>query len=153
VTDADLVEGPAFTWPARGIATLAVCAVAYQAHVAWQGFDVAPDQVSLTLWGLGALGLLYGLAHIWVTRTQIDATHIRQKGLTDTEVEMARLTQVKLIYIPFLTWLVAPRLVVRAGGLRTWVFHAADRAVLQRFWQLAHNAQLPPAPPVPPSGS
>ncbi len=147
------LEGPAFTRVARALATLAVLAVAYQAHVAWQHFDEPPDRVSLTLWGLGALGLLYGLAHIWVTRTQVDATHIRQKGLTASEVEIARLTQVKLIYIPYLTWVIAPRLVVRAGGLRTWVFHAADRAVLQRFWQLAHDKQLPQSAHRSPSGS
>jgi hypothetical protein len=42
-------------------------------------------------------------------------------------------------------------LVVRTGGMRSWVFHAADRAVLQRFWQLAHQSQLPPSHREPPS--
>ncbi len=145
------VEGPAFSWPARLVALFAVVAVVWQAHGAWRETGTLPDGLSLTLFGLGGLGLLYGLGHIWRTRTHVDDTHIRQTGWSHQEVEIARLTQVKLIYIPFLSWLISPRLVVRAGGLRTWVFHAADRAVLQRFWQLAHNAQLPPGPAVPPS--
>ena len=96
---------------------------------------------------------LYGLGHIWFTVTQVDQTHIRQSGWVRSEVEIARLTQVKLIYIPYLSWLIAPRLVVRSGGVRSWVFHAADPKVLQRFWQLAHDAQTLKPPPDLPSGS
>lgn len=145
----DVVEGPAFGWSARGLALLALVALAWQAHSAWLGFDTRPDRLTWTLLGLGGLGLLYGLGHIWLTRTRVDATHIRQRGWSHTEVEIARITQIKLIYIPSLSWLISPRLVVRSGGFRRCVFHAADRAVLQRFWQLAHDAQLPrtAAPP------
>ncbi|MDI9330246.1 MAG: hypothetical protein QM527_02810 [Alphaproteobacteria bacterium] len=144
----DVVEGPAFGWPARLLALGALLAVATQAYSAWQGFDTQPDRVTLTLLGLGALGLLYGLGHIWLSCTRVDATHIRQMGWSHSEIEIARISQVKLIYIPYLSWLVSPRLVVRSGGIRTWVFHAADQVVLQRFWQLAHDAQLPRmAPP------
>ncbi len=145
------VEGPAFSWTARLVALFAVVAVVWQAHGAWRHTGEWFNDLSLTLFGLGGLGLLYGLGHIWRTRTQVDETHIRQTGWSHQEVEIARLTQVKLIYIPFLTWLVSPRLVVRAGGWRSWVFHAADRAVLQRFWQLAHQSQLPPRPTTRPS--
>ena len=129
-----------------------MCAVAWQALEAWSTFQEQPDRVTLTLLGLAGLGLLYGLGHIVMTRTRVDATHIRQLGWSHTEVEIARITQIKLIYIPYLSWLVSPRLVVRAGGMRTWVFHAADRALLQRFWHLAHDAQTPRMSQ-PPSGS
>lgn len=145
------VEGPAFSWPARWVALGAVVAVAWQAFQAWRQTGTLPDQFSLTLFALGGLGLLYGLAHIWRTRTRVDDTHIRQTGWSHQQVEIASLTQVKLVYIPYLSWLVSPRLVVRTGGMRSWVFHAADRAVLQRFWQLAHQSQLPPSHREPPS--
>ena len=148
----DAIEGPAFGWPARTVAVSALCAVAWQALEAWSTFQEQPDRVTLTLLGLAGLGLLYGLGHIVMTRTRVDATHIRQLGWSHTEVEIARITQIKLIYIPYLSWLVSPRLVVRAGGMRTWVFHAADRALLQRFWHLAHDAQTPRVSQ-PPSGS
>jgi hypothetical protein len=96
--------------------------------------------------------LLYGLGHIWLTQTAVDDTHIRQTGwLVGAQVEIARLTQVKLIYVPYFSWLMAPRLVVKTGGIRSWVFHAADPEVLQRFWQLAHDAHLPPQRKAPPS--
>jgi hypothetical protein len=146
-----VVEGPAFSRPARWVALFAVVAVAWQAYQAWLQTLTLPDAFSLTLFGLGGLGLLYGLAHIWRTRTSIDDTHIRQTGWSHQEVEIVKLTQVKLIYIPYLSWLVSPRLVVRSGGIRSWVFHAADQAVLQRFWQLAHQSQLPPGMRQPPS--
>jgi hypothetical protein len=145
------IQGPAFSWPARWVALWAVLAVFWQAHEAWLQTGTLPDRFSLTLFGLGGLGLLYGLAHIWRTQTSVDDTHIRQSGWSHQQVEIAKLTQVKLIYVPYLSWLISPRLVVRTGGLRSWVFHAADRAVLQRFWQLAHHAQLPPDRSEPPS--
>ena len=148
----EVVEGPAFGGPARTLALGAVLAVAWQAHVAWQELEIQPDQLTLTLLALGGLGLLYGLGHIVLTRTRIDATHIRHVGWSHSEVEIARITQAKLIYIPYLSWLVSPRLVVRTGGLRSWVFHGADRRVLQRFWQLAHDTHMPHMAE-PPSGS
>ena len=147
------VQGPSYTWAARALALLAMVLVAQQAWQVWQGLDASPDSTTWIFLGLGAAALLYGLAHIWMARTLVDDTHIRQHGLFQSEVEIARLSQVKLIYIPYLTWLIAPRLVVRSGGLRSWVFHAADRAVLQRFWQLAHDAQLPPSAPTASSDS
>ena len=38
---------------------------------------------------------------------------------------MSDIRQVKLIHIPGLAWLISPRLVVRAGGLASIVFHAS----------------------------
>ena len=136
------LQGPAFTRWAKGLALGVVALVGRQA---WLALSPMATPTGLTLWALvlGALGLLYGLGHIWFTQTSVDDMLIRQTGWFSTQVEIARLTQVKLIYLPYLSWLIAPRLVVRAGGVRSWVFHAADPGVLQRFWQLAHDAQMP----------
>ena len=147
------VQGPAFTRSARVLALIAMILTLRQAVQGWSQMDGPPEGTTLWVLMLGAVGLLYGLGHIWFTQTQVDQTHIRQSGWVRSEVEIARLTQVKLIYIPYLSWLIAPRLVVRSGGVRSWVFHAADPKVLQRFWQLAHDAQTLQPPPEPPSGS
>jgi hypothetical protein len=147
------VQGPAYTRTARGLALIAMVLTLRQAVQGWAQMDGKPEGTTLWVLVLGGLGLLYGLGYIWFTQTQVDDTHIRQSGWVRSEVEIARLTQVKLIYIPYLSWLIAPRLVVRSGGVRSWVFHAADPKVLRRFWQLAHDAQIPPAPPEPPSAS
>ena len=147
------VQGPAFTRSARVLALIAMILTLRQAVQGWSQMDGPPEGTTLWVLVLGAVGLLYGLGHIWFTQTQVDQTHIRQSGWVRSEVEIARLTQVKLIYIPYLSWLIAPRLVVRSGGVRSWVFHAADPKVLQRFWQLAHDAQTLQPPPEPPSGS
>jgi hypothetical protein len=146
------LQGPAFTRWAKSLALVAVGLVLRQA---WLALGQMAAPTGLTLWGLalGGLGLLYGLGHIWFTQTAVDGTHISQTGWLSSQVEIARLTQVKLIYIPYLSWIIAPRLVVKAGGLRSWVFHAADPGVLQRFWQLAHDAQLPPTHQLPVSDS
>jgi hypothetical protein len=146
-----MVQGPAYTRSARWLALAAVLAVGWQAAQAWASLDSRPDGLTLTLLGLGGLGLLHGLAQIWLSRTEVDDRFIRQYGWLPSQVEIARLTQVKLIYVPRLSWLIAPRLVVRSGGVRSWVFHAASAEVLQRFWQLAHDAQLPPSMQTPPS--
>jgi hypothetical protein len=140
------LHGPAFTRWAKWLALVVVGLVVRQA---WLALSLLPPSTGPTLWGLGLGGLclLYGLGHIWFTQTAVDDTHIRQMGWLGTQVEIARLTQVKLIYVPHLSWLIAPRLVVKAGGVRSWVFHAADPGVLQRFWQLAHDAQRPPKVP------
>jgi hypothetical protein len=144
------LQGPAFTPWAKGLALLAVILVVRQA---WRALNPLPPTTGLTFWVLALAGmcLLYGLGHIWFTQTAVDDTHIRQTGWLSTQVEMAKLTQVKLIYVPYLSWLMAPRLVVKTGGLRSWVFHAADPGVLKRFWQLAHDAQVPPQLKTPPS--
>ena len=147
------VQGPAFTRSARVLALIAMILTLRQAVQGLSQMDGPPEGTTLWVLVLGAVGLLYGLGHIWFTQTQVDQTHIRQSGWVRSEVEIARLTQVKLIYIPYLSWLIAPRLVVRSGGVRSWVFHAADPKVLQRFWQLAHDAQTLKPPPEPPSGS
>ena len=147
------VQGPAFTRSARVLALIAMILIFRQAVQGLSQMDGPPEGTTLWVLVLGAVGLLYGLGHIWFTQTQVDQTHIRQSGWVRSEVEIARLTQVKLIYIPYLSWLIAPRLVVRSGGVRSWVFHAADPKVLQRFWQLAHDAQTLKPPPDLPSGS
>ncbi len=147
------VQGPAYTRTARVLALVALLLTLHQVGQGWAQLQGPLEGTALAVLLAGGLGLLYGLGHIWFTRTLIDETHIRQQGWVSSQVEIARLTQVQLIYIPHLSWLIAPRLVARAGGMRRWVFHAADPQVLQRFWQLAHDAQRPPQQVSPPSAS
>ncbi|MSQ56469.1 MAG: hypothetical protein EXR35_02840 [Limnohabitans sp.] len=76
------------------------------------------------------------LAYIFLSQTRIDDQTISQTWLWKKEIRIAEITQLKLIYIPYLTWLIAPRLVVRVGGAGLYVFHAADRVVLKKFFLL-----------------
>jgi hypothetical protein len=71
------------------------------------------------------------------SRTSITATHVRQTWIVDKEVALSEVTQARLIYVPHLAWLIAPRLILRAGGRGTYTFYAAEPAVLRAFWRLA----------------
>jgi hypothetical protein len=90
---------------------------------------------------LASVLLCYG----WIlrSRTSISAAGIRQTWVTDKQVALADITQVKLIYFRRLAWLIAPRLVIRTRMPGTTVFHAADPRVLDAFVRLARSA--PPA--------
>ncbi|RQP24747.1 hypothetical protein DZC73_07600 [Albitalea terrae] len=78
------------------------------------------------------------------SRTRIDATHIEQSWITNKRVAIADITQVKLIYIPGLAWLIAPRLIVKTRRPGSTVFHTADPMVLAAFARLSlGQAPLP----------
>jgi hypothetical protein len=70
------------------------------------------------------------------SRTKIDAVNIEQSWLWTKKVALAEISQAKFIYIPYLSWLIAPRLVVRASR-GVYVFPAADRHVLEAFARLS----------------
>jgi len=81
--------------------------------------------------GTGYWGIMTG-------RTSCDGQAIEQTWLWHKKVQLTDITQVKLISVAGLHWLVVPRLVVRTGfGLTT--FHAGDAAVFSRFKLLAHG--------------
>lgn len=71
------------------------------------------------------------------SRTRIDATHIEQSWISRKRVAVADITQVKLIYIPGLVWLIAPRLIVKTRRPGSIVFHTADPMVLAAFARLS----------------
>lgn len=125
------IEGPAFP---PLVKLLAVALVA--AMLAW-GVKVSDALMAVpwTLAGALVMGMAVALVLwcvVWIvrSRTGIDADHIRQSWMWNKEVALADVTQARLIGVPGLSWLVAPRLVVRARGRGLVVFHAADRQVL-----------------------
>ena len=94
---------------------------------------------------LSAKGLLVaGLAvlvivtsWVWRSRTEVTPTFIRQTWLWPKRVHWSDVNHAKLIYVPGLAWLVAPRLIVRSGAGLVTVFHAADHEVLLAFTHYA----------------
>ncbi|HEX6708530.1 MAG TPA: hypothetical protein VF169_27590 [Albitalea sp.] len=135
---AEPAEGPAFSVSAKVIAT------ALLAVMLWTAASAAP-QVAAHRWsppqlllGLVAMAAL-GLGYYWIlrSRTGIDHTHIRQTWLWPKVVAIADVTEAKFIYVPFVAWLITPRLVVRVRGQGKVVFHAADPRVLAAFARLS----------------
>lgn len=132
------VEGPAFPFMVKLLATALMAAL-----VIW-GLRVA-DEVFAASWTMGtatililALGLV-GLCYYWIlrSRTGIDETHIRQSWMWNKEVALVDVAHIKFIYVPYMAWLIAPRMVVRARGRGLLVFHAADPHVLQAFARMS----------------
>ncbi|MEY4757483.1 MAG: hypothetical protein RJA34_2381 [Pseudomonadota bacterium] len=88
-------------------------------------------------WALAALGLMaYTLWHILRSKTTLDRTALRQTWLWDKELPLRDLAYVRLIRIPGLDWLIAPRLYARTLLGKFAVFYAADPHLLNEFARL-----------------
>ena len=139
------VEGPAFPPLVKLLATLLVLALLVG------GLRVSSD-VAAVSWSWSAMGFMlatFGViaACYWGimrSRTGVDETAIYQHWLWPKRVALTEITQAKFIYIPYLAWLIAPRLVVKAQGRGMYVFHAADPRVLQAFARLSLGPALAP---------
>jgi hypothetical protein len=141
--DSDLpgsIEGPSFSNAMKALATASMLALAVAAwNAVAQGVWGAMDGSSKLVIGAAMIIIAAAYGGMLTSRTSIDGDRIRQTGLWTKEVRLADLTQVKLIALPGLTWLIAPRLVVRAGGLSMTTFHVADGKVLAACRRLAYG--------------
>ena len=136
------VTGPSFPMAVKVIATALILALLVYGSMALLG-PSGPQAKALATgeWGfLVAVIAVIGSGYwgILTSNTSCDSQNIEQTWLWRKQVKIAEITQVKLISVPGLSWLVVPRLVVRTGyGLTT--FHAGDPAVLARFKLLTHG--------------
>ena len=138
----ETVTGPSFPLAVKGMATaLMLALLGFGWTVMMQPAAVpAPTRVAGEWLFIVVLAAVIGTGYwsIVAGRTRCDGRCIEQTGLWRKKVNLADITQIKLISVPGLNWLIVPRLVVRTGyGLTT--FHAGDRALLSRFKLLAHG--------------
>ena len=137
-------EGPAFPPLVKQMATFMVLALIYWGAAAL--IQAGPRSLSTGSWLLvGGAFVITLVAYIWMlkSRTSIDGVAIEQTWLWKRRVALADITQAKFIYVPWLSWLLAPRLIVRAGpGVR--VFYCADPKVIRAFSALM-DGSLPRA--------
>ena len=137
------IEGPAFTTVVKALASALVASLTY---FGLRSLNLMLEQ----RWSWTALLFMAGAAvfllvcYWWMlcSRTRISATGIRQTWITDKQIAFTEITQIKLIHVPGLAWLISPRLVVRSRSPGSTVFHTADRAVLAAFKRLTLG--LPP---------
>jgi len=137
------VEGPSFPLAVKVMATLLLLGLAVQG---WQVIDRQPWrdlgwQAGSFLLAAGVV-IVSGYWGILTSRTSIDGRCIRQTWLWPKEVVLADITQVKLLHVPGLSWLVVPRLVVRSGTMNLTTFHAADARVLAALRLLAYGGKV-----------
>lgn len=138
-------EGPSFPLTTRLLASAMMLAL-----LVW-GWRAA-DEIAGAKLDAGAIGFLLSVVLVLVScyvgmlksRTSISMTHIRQRWLWTKEVALADVHQAKLIHLPSLAWLIAPRLMVKVRGRGLYTFHIADPAVLALARRLGLGE--PPSP-------
>ncbi len=134
------MEGAAFSPSLKLLATVMVLALAAGT---WRAMSLGAwaqlDAQSLGVIGFLALLILAGYWGIITSRTRIDGSGIRQTWLWEKQVKLAEITQLKLIHVPGLSWLIAPRLVVRTQGIGLTTFHVADPKLLEACRKLAYG--------------
>ena len=136
------VCGPAFSRAFKSIASLVLLSL-----MVWGLRILDNPQIhslsftaKLALAAICAMILLF-YYYLMVSQTRISATEISQTWLADKHVRIAEITKAKFIYIPYLSWLFAPRMVVRTQNGFLTMFYAADPKVLAAFAQLAMLTQ------------
>lgn len=138
----DAVSGPSFPVSVKTMATAMMLVLLVSGSMTLLG----PAQVPSPALAAGEWLFLVAVTAVIGTgywsivtgRTSCDGQTIEQTWLWRKKVRLVDITQIKLISVPGLNWLVVPRLVVRTGyGLTT--FHAGDPAVYARFKLLAHG--------------
>lgn len=134
--------GPAFSRAFKSIASLIMLSL-----IVWGLRVIETPQISaaslpvkLTMAGILAMVVLF-YYYLMVSRISISATEISQTWLADKHVRIAEITKAKFIYIPYFSWLFAPRMMVRTQSGFMTMFYAADPKVLAAFAQLAMLAQ------------
>lgn len=103
----------------------------------------------LLQYGFGVKALIFGAAlmlavsYYWFLRSTItiDERGITQTWLYNKHVEWRDIRGVKMIGIPYASWLFPPRLVVRTGNAFT-TFNGGSREVLIEFAKIALAFQM-----------
>jgi hypothetical protein len=132
------VEGPAFSPGVKILSSLLMLALTGYGIDTLPALRTQPWSVS----GLAFIGVTLAclwICYFWIlrSRTTITDTHIRQTWFSPREVALADITQIKLIHIPHLAWLISPRMVVRSRGPARAVFYIADPRLLEAVARLA----------------
>lgn len=138
-----VLSGPSFPLAIKALATLLVIGLIVAGVLAVTGPCGMPrPALEAREWAflLGVVAVVgSGYWGMLSSHTSIGPLYIEQSWLWHKRVSIADITQVKLIRLPGLDWIIVPRLVVRTGfGLAT--FQTADPAVLARFRLLAHGS-------------
>ena len=138
------IDGAAFPPLVKVIGGLILCGLLYWfVNVAGAGaFAGVSSTASLIFLATFAI---VGYIYYWilVSRTFIEGNVIRQNWYVRKSVNISDITHIKFIVIPYLEWLIAPRLVVRVRSRGSYVFHAADSRLLAAFARISLGEQAP----------
>lgn len=141
MVEPEAAEGPTFPLPIKVLASVLV------ASLALYGVRIA-DRMLAAAWSASALFLVLAALGVTVvcyfrmlrSRTAIDAQFIRQDFLWPKKVALADITQAKIICVPYMSWLITPRLAVRARGGGMSLFYGGNEQVFRAFARLSLKA-------------
>ncbi len=105
---------------------------------AWMaGTFASAGRGQLLAWfGCAVALMLYTWWHIVTGRTTLTADGLHQTWVWDKRMDLRELAYGKLIRVPGLDWLIAPRLYVRTLMGKFAVFYACDAAMIEDFKRL-----------------
>ena len=86
--------------------------------------------------------MLYTWWHIVSSITRLTAEVLHQSWIWDKHMDLRELAYAKLIRVPSLEWLIAPRLYLRTLRGKFAVFYAASPEMLEQFERLATELKL-----------
>lgn len=138
------VEGPSFPVAIKLLAMVSMTGLVATAWGALPQLLAMPLPADL-LWlaALAASVVAWHFFNILFATTSISEDTLSQGWLWRTSIRLSDISQVKLLRFKLLERWVAPRLVVRTGGMGNHTFYAADPAVLAVIDLLVHGQAEP----------
>ncbi len=135
------VSGTSFSFLIKLLSSILIAGIAY---LALQVLHQMDDMNMATMGFVAAVALVIGFFQlsIWFSTTHISDTHIYQTWVFKKKVAIKDIAQCKLIYVPFFSWIITPRLVVRVGMANFFVFYASNPQVLEKFLALVYKKSV-----------
>jgi hypothetical protein len=134
----DTVTSSAFSLPFKVLAMALVLGLAFWAYQLY-GLNMAQRE---HLWIWAAWGIMaYTVAHVLLGKTRLTAQTLEQTWIWHKKVELRDLAYVKLIRVPGLDALIAPRLYARTLMGKFTVIYACDPEMIEEFKRLVAELQ------------
>jgi hypothetical protein len=135
------LHSPAFSMPFKVFASAMVALVALWMLQLLRSGQLDQGLATLGWFGAALAMMAYTLWHMWRSVTTLDAQRIHQRWVWDKSFELRDLAYAKLIRVPGLDWLIAPRLYLRTVMGKFAVFYAADPTMIAEFARLAKELE------------
>lgn len=137
-------RGASFSVPARAIALGIALACLYGAWATYPQLRAAqlPQHIWVLLAGCLAL-VFYTVFWVFYAQTTLTPTHISQTYVFNRRMHLGELAAAKFVYIPYLTWLIAPRLFIRSASGKFTAIYGATPDLLALFGQIHRIVNAP----------
>jgi len=134
----ETVSSPAFSLPFKVLALVLVLGLAVWAYHLY-GLQMAQSD---HLWIWAAWGIMaYTVGHLLLGKTRLTAQTLEQTWIWHKKVELRHLAYVKLIRVPGMDAIIAPRLYARTLMGKFTVIYASSPEMIEEFQRLKVELQ------------